>query len=152
VPLLERASGLLAARLPVQLAPGDRRRLVFLLPNPTQSLGRFLAVSLLLADFAHRSGAGVPHHEKGELIRGDLLLVTQYIRDCVAQLRGVAIKYGTEAIPLTKFWPVEVVSQYSPPRDTKPRVFVANPGWSSLIGGGRTYGSVVIDASHPRTA
>src|SRR5262245_50087184 len=143
--LLERASGLLAARLPVHLAPGQRRRLIFLLPNPSQSLGRFLAVSLLLADFVHRQGVGVQHQERGELIRGDLLLVTQHIRECVTLLRGVAIKYGTESLPISKFWPIEVVSQYSPPRDKTPRVFVANPGWSSSIGEGRAYGSVVID-------
>jgi hypothetical protein len=150
--LLERASGLLAARLPVRLAPGERRRLIFLVPNPSQSIGRFLSVSLLLADFVHRSGIGVQHQEKGELIRGDLILITQHIRDCVTLLRGVAIKYGTESLPLSKFWPIEVVSQYSPPPDNSPRVFVANPGWSSSIGEGRSYGSVVIDASHPRTA
>jgi hypothetical protein len=150
--LLERASGLLAARLPVRLAPGERRRLIFLVPNPSESLGRFLAVSLLLADFVHRSGVGVQHQEKGELIRGDLILITQHIRECVTLLRRVAIKYGTESLPLSKFWPIEVVSQYSPPPDNSPRVFVANPGWSSSIGEGRSYGSVVIDASHPRTA
>jgi len=109
-------------------------------------------VSLLLADFVHRQGVGVQHEEKGELIRGDLLLVTQHIRECVTLLRGVAVKYGTEALPLTKFWPIGVVSQYSPSPDNSPRVFVANPGWSSSIGEGRTYGSVVIDVSHPRTA
>jgi hypothetical protein len=150
--LLERASGLLAARLPVRLVPGERRRLIFLLPNPSQSLGRFLAVSLLLADFVHRRGVGIQHQEKGELIRGDLLLVTQHIRECVTLLRGVAIKYGTESLPLSKFWPIEVVSQYSPAPDNSPRVFVANPGWSSSIGEGRSYGSVVLDVSHPRTA
>jgi hypothetical protein len=150
--LLERASGLLAARLPVRLAPGEKQRLIFLVPNPSQSLGRFLAVSLLLADFVHRSGVGVQHQEKGELIRGDLILITQHIRECVTLLRGVAIKYGTESLPLSNFWPIDVVSQYSSPPDDSPRVFVANPGWSSSIGEGRSYGSVVIDASHPRTA
>ncbi len=150
--LLERASGLLAARLPVQLAPGEKRRLVFLLPNATQSLGRFLAVSLLLADFVHRHGKGALRQEKGKLIHGDLLLVTQRIRDCVNLLRGLAIKAGSEALSLTDFWPVEVISQYSSPATGNPRVFVANPGWSSAFGTTRTFGSVVIDASHPRTA
>ena len=150
--LIERASGLLAARLPVRLAEGEKRRLVFLLPNATQSVGRFLAVSLLLADFVHRHGIGVARQEQGKLIRGDLLLVTQHIRDCVKLLRGVAIKYATQELPLTKFWPIEVVSQYSPPAKGTPRVFIANPGWSSVIGERRAFGSVVIDVSHPRTA
>jgi hypothetical protein len=150
--LLERASGLLAARLPVRLAEHEKRRLVFLLPNATQSLGRFLAVSLLLADFVHRQGIGVAHQEQGELIRGDLLLVTQHIGDCVKLLRSVAIKYGSQELPLTKFWPIEVISQYTPPANGIPRVFIANPGWSSAIGERRAFGSVVLDVSHPRTA
>jgi hypothetical protein len=150
--LIERASGLLATRLPVRLAENEKRRLVFLLPNATQSLGRFLAVSLLLADFVHRRGIGVARQEQGELIRGDLLLVTQHIGDCVKLLRSVAIKYGSQELPLTNFWPIEVMSQYSPPANGIPRVFIANPGWSSAIGERRAFGSVVLDVSHPRTA
>jgi len=117
--LVERVSAVLASRLPVRLKPGQKRRLVFMLPNATQSLGRYLAVSLLLADFVHRQGFGVPSNEKGRLIPGDLLLVTQHIRECVSILREVAIRYGTEALPLSKFWPIEVLSQYSPPLDDK---------------------------------
>jgi len=74
--LVERASAVLASRIPLQLSRGEKRRLVFLLPNATQSLGRFLAVSLLVADFVHRSGVGVPSTESGPLLDGDLLLVT----------------------------------------------------------------------------
>ncbi|RUL84578.1 hypothetical protein [Tautonia sociabilis] len=149
--LVERASGVLASRLPVRLKPGEKRRLIFLLPNATQSLGRHLAVSLLLADFVHRQGCGIPPEEKGRLIPGDLLLVTQHIRECVGLLREVAIRYGTESLPLTKFWPIEVLSQYSPPVDDKPRVFVANPGWAAAMEVRRRFGTVVIDVSHPRT-
>lgn len=149
--LVERASGMLASRLPVRLKPGEKRRLVFLLPNATQSLGRYLAVSLLLADFVHRQGEGIPTNEKGRLIPGDLLLVTQHIRECTSILREVGIRYGTEPLSLTKFWPIEVLSQYSPPTDDKPRVFVANPGWASTLSKGRRFGIVVIDFSHPRT-
>src|SRR5271157_514314 len=149
--LVERVSAVLASRLPVRLKPGQKRRLVFMLPNATQSLGRYLAVSLLLADFVHRQGFGVPSNEKGRLIPGDLLLITQHIRECVSILREVAIRYGTETLPLTKFWPIEVLSQYSSPIDDKPRVFVANPGWASTLGDRRQFGTVVIDFSHPRT-
>ncbi len=149
--LIERASGVLASRLPVKLKPWEKRRLVFLLPNATQSLGRHLAVSLLLADFVHRQGFGVPPNEKGRLVPGDLLLITQHIRECVSMLREVAIRYGTETLPLTKFWPIEVLSQYSQPVDDKPRVFVANPGWASTLDATRRFGTVVIDFSHPRT-
>ena len=108
-------------------------------------------MSLLLADFVHRQGFGVPPNEKGRLIPGDLLLITQHIRECVSMLREVAIRYGTETLPLTKFWPIEVLSQYSKPVDDKPRVFVANPGWASTLDATRRFGTVVIDFSHPRT-
>jgi hypothetical protein len=39
--LIERASGVLASHLPQNLASGEKSRLVFVLPNATQSLGRF---------------------------------------------------------------------------------------------------------------
>src|SRR5437879_466387 len=103
--LLERARGVLASRLQLHHAPGEKRRLVFLLPNATQSLGRFLAVSLLLADFVHRDGTKVPPSEKGPLLQGDLLLVTQHIRECVGLLREVCVRHRSESLPLTKFWP-----------------------------------------------
>lgn len=150
--LIERASAVLASRLPLQLTQGERRRLVFLLPNATQSLGRFLSVSLLVADFVHRHGVGVPPSEKGALLEGDILLVTQDIRECVHLLRNVSIKYRTESLPLSSIWPIEVFSRYSPPKGVKPRVFVANPGWSATLGEARTFGTVVVDLSHPRTA
>ena len=150
--LVERASSVLASRLPVRLKPGEKRRLVFLLPHATQSFARHIAVSLLLADFVHRQSFNVPSGEKGRLIPGDLLLITQHIRECASILREVAIRSGTETLPLTKYWPIEVLSQYSPPKDNKPRVFVANPGWAATLGGRRGFGTVVIDFSHPRTA
>jgi hypothetical protein len=156
--VIERASGVLASRLPVQLEKGQQRRLVFLLPNATQSLGRYLTVSLLLADFVHRFGREhgpyVSDTEVGALIRGDLLLVTQHIRDCATLLRGLCLKStaGTRPLPLTDYWSIEVLSKYTPPSNRRPRVFVANPGW--LLSGDQRYdlGGVVIDASHPRTA
>lgn len=144
--LIERASGVLAAHLPRQLATGERSRLIFILPNATQSLGRFLAVSLLLADFVKRQEGN------GPLLAGDLLLVTQHIQNCVHLLRDVALRHRSEKLAISKFWPIEGLSQYAPPPDTKPRVFVANPGWSSLFGERQAFGSVVIDASHPRTS
>src|ERR1700749_3038100 len=105
--LIERASGMLAAYLPQSFAPGEKSRLIFVLPNATQSLGRFLAVSLLLADFVKRQEGS------GPLLAGDVLLVTQHIRDCVNHLRDVAPRNRSEKIPITEFWPIEVLSQYS---------------------------------------
>jgi hypothetical protein len=90
--LVERASGVLASQLPLHFTSGEKRRLLFLLPNATQSLGRFLAISLLLADLAYRYGKGAPSREKGRLLQGDLLLVTQHIRECVGLLREVCVR------------------------------------------------------------
>ena len=120
--LIERASGILAAHLPQSFAPGEKSRLIFVLPNATQSLGRFLAVSLLLADFVKRQSG------HGPMLSGDLLLVTQHIRNCVSLLRDVALRHRSEKLAITEFWPIEVLSQYAPPADANPRVFVANPG------------------------
>src|SRR5690349_7225514 len=81
--VIERASAVLASHLPNLLALRRKSRLIFLLPNATQSLGRFLAVSLLLADFVQRVA------KQPSVLQGDLLLVTQHIRDCVSLLRTV---------------------------------------------------------------
>lgn len=143
---IERASAVLAAHLPNHASTSAKTRLMFLLPNATQSLGRFLAVSLLLADFVRRKGG------QGAILRGDLLLVTQHIKNCVNLLRSVSLRHRSEQLHITEFWPIEVLSQYAPSKDSNPRVFVANPGWSSVFGQRQTFGSVVIDASHPRTA
>jgi hypothetical protein len=144
--VIERASGVLASRLPRYLGKGEKSRLIFVLPSATQSLGRFLAVSLLLADFVKCQDGQSP------LLGGDVLLVTQHIRNCVNLLRDVALRHRSEKLAITKFWPIEVLSQYAPPKDSKPRVFVANPGWSSVLGQRQAFGSVVIDVSHPRTS
>ncbi|MEI9975316.1 MAG: hypothetical protein WDO73_26595 [Ignavibacteriota bacterium] len=144
--LIERASGVLASHLPKSLGKGQKSRLIFVLPNATQSLGRFLAVSLLLADFVKRQAGD------GAILGGDLLLVTQHIRNCVNLLRDVGVRHRSQKLAITEFWPIEVLSQYSPPADSKPRVFVANPGWSAVLGERQAFGSVVIDVSHPRTS
>src|SRR3984885_972900 len=96
--LIERASGMLAAYLPQSLAAGEKSRLIFVLPNATQSLGRFLAVSLLLADFVKRQ-SGIR-----AIMGGDLLLVTQHIRNCVSLLRDVAVRHRSEKLAITEFW------------------------------------------------
>jgi hypothetical protein len=145
--LVERTSSVMVTRLPLHLQSSEKRRLMFLVPKATQHLGQFLTVSLLLADFVHRFDPRIPSSEKGCLVNGDLLLITQHIRECISLLREVSI----EDTKLTKFWPIEVLSQYSPPIDDKPRVFVANPGWLGTIDIQRQFHSVIIDASHPRT-
>lgn len=144
--VVERASGVLASHLPQHLIRGENTRLIFVVPKATQSLGRFLAVSLLLADFVQRQ------EKNSALIEGDVLLITQHIRNCVDLLSGVALRFHSEKLVLRKFWPIEVLSQYAPPVDSTPRVFVANPGWRSVLGNRRAFGLVVIDVSHPRTS
>lgn len=144
--VIERASGVLASHLSRYIGRGEKSRLIFVLPNATQNLARFLAVNLLLADFVKRQEGS------GPLLSGDLLLVTQHIRNCVNILRDVALRHRSEQLAITKFWPIHVLSQYAPAPDSNPRVFVANPGWSSTLGGRQAFGSVVIDVSHPRTS
>ena len=144
--VIERASGVLSSNLPRLLKEGEKNRLIFVLPNATQSLGRFLAVSLLLADFVKRQAG------QSAVLRGDLLLITQHIRNCVDLLRNVSLHHRSERLPIAAFWPIEVLSQYAAPADSKPRVFVANPGWSSVFGQRQAFDSVVIDVSHPRTS
>ncbi|QIN85436.1 hypothetical protein GBA63_22305 (plasmid) [Rubrobacter tropicus] len=146
--VVERVSGVFCARLPVR-SRGVGKRLIVVAPGATQSLGRYLAVSLLLADLVHREGSRVAEGERGPLVRGDLLLVTQRIRRCAELLR--ALRVGSLA--LSDYWQMEVLSKYSPsPRGTRPRVYVANPGWKPPSGGTRAFGCVIIDATHPRTA
>lgn len=148
--VVQRVSGVFCARLPVRSrAVGVGKRMVIVAPGATQSLGRYLAVSLLLADLVHREGSRVAEGERGPLVRGDLLLVTQRIRRCAELLR--ALRVGSLA--LSDCWQMEVLSKYSPsPRGTKPRVYVANPGWKPPAGGTHSFGCVIIDATHPRTA
>jgi hypothetical protein len=147
--VFERASGVLAA---LAVAKGRHRgckgRLNLLVPNATQELGRYLIVSLLMADFVHRDGTRVPAEEACALLRGDLLFVTQNIRRCVDLLKDLRLG----SLRLTDYWRVEVLSAYSRPVDAQPRVFVANPGWRGTLGSARRFGAVVIDVSHPRTA
>src|SRR5215218_10181879 len=82
--VFERASGVFAARAALAAAKGRhlgrKWRLNLLVPNATQELGRYLTVSLLMADFVHRDGTRVPDEEACTLLRGDLLFVTQNIR------------------------------------------------------------------------
>jgi hypothetical protein len=144
--LIERASGVLASKLSSHLAKGEKSRLIFVLPNATQSLGRFLAVSLLLADLVKRSAG------QNAVIEGDLLLVTQQIRNCINLLRDIGVRRRSQKLAITEVWSIEVLSQYVPPAESKPRVFVANPGWFSVLAERQAFGSVVIDASHPRTS
>lgn len=150
--VFERASGVFAARAALAAAKGRhlgrKARLNLLVPNATQELARYLAVSLLMADFVHRDGTRVPADEACTLLRGDLLFVTQNIRRCVNLLRGLRLGH----LRLTDYWRVEVLSAYTRPGDARPRVFVANPGWRGTLGSDRRFGAVVIDVSHPRTA
>ncbi|MCA3749768.1 MAG: hypothetical protein IN808_11615 [Rubrobacter sp.] len=146
--MVERACGVLGERLLVHTSRGKRERLVFLVPGATQSLGRYVAVALLLADLVHRSGRYVAKGEEGKLLHGDVLLVTQHIRRCTELLRGLRLR----SYRLSDYWQIEVLSKYSRPDVARPRVFVVNPGWKMSTGKARRFGCVIVDASHPRTA
>ena len=145
----ERASGVMAARLALTASQARKgERLTFLVPQATQSLARYLTVSLLLADFVHREGNRVPEDEQRSLLPGDVLLVTQRIRRCADLLRRLCVG----SLPLSDYWQIEVLSKYTRSITNKPRVFIANPGWNIPEGTRYTFAGAIVDASHPRTA
>ncbi len=149
---VQRASGVFATQLLAVATETAHSRLVFICPNPDLDLARFLAVSVLMADFVSRQGNNSGVQKVRGIVRGDLILITQNIRECVAVLRGLSIRSRSELLAVTEFWDVEVLSKYTPPSKDRPRVYVANPGWPLSIDGDRNFGCVIIDATHPRTA
>lgn len=148
---VERVSGLFLLRLALASATDYPQRLMFFLPNATKDLAQYLAVVLLLGDFAHRFGPQygfpIPAEEAGPLVKGDVLVLTQHVTDTVQMLREVAVGQ----VQLADRWKIESFSKYSVPTGEEPRVYVANPGWvrSTLLP--QTFGALVVDASHPRT-
>jgi hypothetical protein len=149
---MQRASGILAAKLALGADTSDRQRLNVIIPGTSPQLGQLLPIFLLLADFVHREGSRVPTEERGPLVRGDILLVTQSIRRCVEALRKLGVMVSGTIVPISTYWTIEVLSQYAPAASDRPRLFVANPGWSDTFHGMQKFGCVIVDALHPRTA
>lgn len=144
----ERVSAALAVRLAL-LARSKPRTLILLVPAASDATARYIAAGLLVGDFAHKNGSGaLGIAEGGALINGDLLLVTQAVTPSKAALEELRLLARHS---LGEFWDIAPLTRYSTTRYSKPRVYVANPGWTKGNLPKRPFGAVVIDATHPRT-
>lgn len=150
-PAIERASGLLSVRNALSGNRGRRSRLFFLVPNVTDRIADYLTAVLIVADLVYRQRPQYVASETSagpsKLLQGDVLLVTQKVTDCVQLLRGQTV--GKTRID--EIWHICPLSKYTPPMDSSPRVFVANPGWVKHELSAPKFGAVIVDASHPRT-
>lgn len=144
----EKVSGAVAVRAALRLLAGEQS-LLFAVPEATASTARHIVASLLIGDHAHANAQGqVPQVEERHLLRGDIVLVTQAVSAGKARLENLPIGRGQH---LADLWEVTTLSRYTAAKSSKPRVFLANPGWLEKTMSGRRFGAVVIDASHPST-
>lgn len=144
----EKVSAAIAVRLAL-LARSEPRSLFLLVPEASDTTARYIAAGLLVGDFAHRNGGDMlGYGEAGALIKGDLLLITQAVTPSKVALEE--LKLGTR-FPLGELWEVAPLTRYMTTRYTKPRVYIANPGWAKESLPKRPFGAVVVDATHPRT-
>jgi len=144
----EKVSGAIAVRTALRLRAGEQS-LLFAVPEATASTARHIVAALLIGDHAHANAQGqVPQVEVRQLLRGDIVLVTQAISNGKARLEELSVARG---LRLSDLWEVTTLSRYTAAKSAKPRVFLANPGWLEKTMGGRRFGAVVIDASHPST-
>lgn len=144
----ERVSGAFAVRAALRLPVGEQS-LLFAVPEATASTARHVVAALLIGDHAHANAQGaLPQVEVRPLLRGDIVLVTQAISKGKVRLDELHIGKGQR---LADIWEVATLSRYTTKKSTKPRVFLANPGWLEKTTGEHQFGAVVIDASHPST-
>lgn len=144
----EKVSGAIAVRAALRLLAGEQS-LLFAVPEATASTAHHVVASLLIGDHAHANAHGLlPQVEERHLLKGDIVLVTQAISNAKARLENLPIGRGQH---LADLWEVTTLSRYTAAKSSKPRVFLANPGWLEKTMSGRRFGSVVIDASHPST-
>lgn len=144
----EKVSGAIAVRAALRTLPGGQS-LLFAVPELAASTARQIVAALLVGDHAHANGQeALPPAEVRRLIRGDIVLVTQAITAGKSQLEDLPIGRGQR---LADIWEIATLSKYTAARSDLPRVFLANPGWLAKSMGGRRFGAVVIDASHPST-
>jgi len=144
----EKVSGAIAVRTALRLLTGEQS-LLFAVPEATASTARHILAALLIGDYAHANAEGqVPQAEVRHLLRGDVVLVTQATSNGKARLEELSVGRGQR---LSDLWEVATLSRYTSAKSTKPRVFLANPGWLEKTMGARRFGAVVIDASDPST-
>lgn len=117
----------------------------FIVPSGGKKLARHLALSLLVADFAHQK-AGSENGRNNRIVEGDVLLVSQKTHTAK---RLISI-YPIGDSSLSDFWNVTrgLPDQKSGGR---PQLSVVNPGW---IQEKReipdSFHSVIVDGTHPR--
>lgn len=144
----EKISGAISVRTALRLQVSEQT-LLFVVPEATASTARYVAAALLIGDHAHKnSPEQLPPEEVRRLLKGDMLIVTQAISDSKSKLDELRVGRGQR---LSDIWDITPLSKYSAPKASKPRVFLANPGWVAKSAAGRRFGAVIIDASHPRT-
>lgn len=144
----EKISGAIAVRAALR-RQGLDQSLLFAVPEANAATARHIVAALLIGDHAHTNGQGVlPDEEVRRLLRGDIVMVTQAISDNKARLDNLPIGRG---LRLSDIWEVTTLSRYTAATSSKPRVFLANPGWLEKTAQGRRFGAVVIDASYPTT-
>lgn len=142
----EKVTGAIAVR--ACLASGEQS-LLFAVPEASASTARHIIAALLIGNHAHANAYDVlPSEEARNLLRGDIVLVTQAISISKAKLEQLQVGNGQR---LTDIWDVTTLSRYTAAKSSKPRVLLTNPGWLDKVMGGRRFGAVIIDASHPST-
>src|SRR5882672_5344449 len=144
----EKVSAAIAVRWALS-ARTNPRTLLLLVPEASDATARYAAAGLLVGDFAHRTGGdrmGVG--ESGPLLNGDLLFITQSVTPSKAAFEDLKL---AGRYPLGEMWEVTALTKYTKPRYTKPRVYIANPGWVTEQLPKRPFGAVVIDATRPRS-
>src|SRR5258708_27026196 len=143
-----KVSAAIAVRLALS-ARANPRTLLLLVPEASDATARYVAAGLLVGDFAHRSGDGrIGVGESGPLLGGDLLFITQSVTPSKAAFEDLKL---ASRYPLGEMWEVTALTRYTKARYTKPRVYIANPGWVTEHLPKRPFGAVVIDATQPRT-
>jgi hypothetical protein len=144
----EKVSAAIAVRYAVS-RQGENRSLLFLVPDATQTTAHHITAGLLIANYAHEHGYGrLPPDEVHPLLKGNVLLVTPAVSECTAELEAVRFAGTT---PLTELWDIVSLARHTASSTSRPRVFVANPGWAATRILNRRFSAVILDATHPRT-
>lgn len=144
----EKISAALAVRYVVSQQK-EEGALLILVPDATQTIAHHITAGLLIANYAHEHGHGrLPPEEVHPLLKGNVLLITPAVSECMAELEGVTFAGTT---PLSALWDIVPLNRQAAASTHKQRVFVANPGWAQTRVLNRRFSVVILDATHPRT-
>jgi hypothetical protein len=117
----------------------------FMVPSGGKRLARHLALSLLIADFAHQK-AGSEGERKNGIVEGDVLLVSQKTHSAERLISN----YPIGDYSISDFWNV---TRGLPDQESgeRPQLSVVNPGWiQEKREIPASFYSVIIDGTHPR--